>query len=106
MPVRGRCAHVTHVDTELNIAMRTVSGTLRPTNTNWLALLNNIEPPQNRRDRATLQAQQRTYHAPIKVILREPPKSRLISRRLFVMEACATRESESNGAGYMRAVVE
>ena len=31
VPVWGRCAHVQHVDTQLNIAMRTVSGALRPT---------------------------------------------------------------------------
>ena len=31
VPVWGRCAHVQHVDTQLKIAMRTVSGALRPT---------------------------------------------------------------------------
>ena len=30
-------------------------GALRPTNINWLPVLSNIEPPQIRRDRATLQ---------------------------------------------------
>ena len=55
VPAWGRCAHVQHVDTQLNIAMRTVSGALRPTNINWLPVLSNIEPPQIRRDRATLQ---------------------------------------------------
>ena len=69
----------------------TVSGTLRPTNINWLPVLSNIESPQIRRDRATLQeykkAQQLTDRVPIKEILREPPKSRLKSRRPFVIEA-------------------
>ncbi len=55
VPVSGRCAHVQQVDTQLNIAMRTVSGALRPTDINWLPVLSNIEPPQIRRDRATLQ---------------------------------------------------
>ena len=91
VPVWGRCAHVQHVDTQLNIAMRTVSGPLRPTNTNWLPVPSNIEPRQIRRDRATLQeykkAQQLTERVPIKEILREPPKSRLRSRRHFVTEA-------------------
>ena len=36
VPMWGRCAHVQHVDTQLNIAMRTVSGALRSTNINWL----------------------------------------------------------------------
>ena len=83
-----RCAHVQHVDTQLTIAMRTVSGVLRPTNINWLPVLTNIKPPQIRRDRATLQgykkAQQRTDGVPIKEGLREPPKSRVRSRRPFV----------------------
>ena len=89
--VAGRCAHVQHVDTQLNIAMRTVSGALRPTNINWLPVLSNIEPPQIRRDRATLheykEAQQLTDCVPIKEIIREPPKSPLRSRRPFVAEA-------------------
>ena len=54
-------------------------------------MLSNIEPPQIRRDRATLQeykkAQQLTDRVPIKEILREPPMSRLRSRRPFVAEA-------------------
>ena len=54
VPVWGRCAHVQHIDTQLNIAMRTVSGALKPTNINWLPVLSSIEPPQIRRDRATL----------------------------------------------------
>ena len=91
VPVWGRCAHVQHIDTQLNIAMRTVSGALRPTNINWLPVLSNIEPPQIRRDRATLleykKAQQLTDRVPIKEILREPPMSRLKSRRPFMIEA-------------------
>ena len=83
VPVWRRCAHVQHVDTQLNIAMCTVSGALRPTNINWLPVLSNIEPPQIRRYRATLQkykkAKQVTDHVPIKEIVREPPKSRLRS---------------------------
>ena len=71
--------------------MRTVSGALRPTNINRLPVLSNIEPPQIRRDRATLQeykkAQQLTECVPIKEILREPTMSRLKSRRPFVAEA-------------------
>ena len=71
--------------------MRTVSGALRQTNINWLPVLSNIEPPQIRRDRVTLQAhkkaQQLTDRVPINEIVREPPKSRLRSRRPFVAEA-------------------
>ena len=73
-PVWGRCAHAQHTDTQLSIAMRTVSGALRATNINWLPVLSNIEPPQIRRDCATLQeykkAHQLTDRVPIKEILR------------------------------------
>ena len=69
--------YVQHVDTQLNIAMRTVSGALRPTNINWLPVLSNIEPPQIRFDRATLheykKAQQLTDCVPIKEILVSQP---------------------------------
>ena len=40
--VRGRWAHVQHVDTQFNIAMRTDPGALRPTNINCLPVLSNI----------------------------------------------------------------
>ncbi len=76
----------------------TISGTLRPTNINWRPVLSNIEPPQIRRDGATLQEykkyQQLMDYVPIKEILCEPPKSGLRSRRPFVIEAAR------NGAGY------
>ena len=58
---------------------------------NWLPVLSNIEPPQIRRNRATLleykKDQQLTDRVPINEILREPPMSRLKSRRPFVIEA-------------------
>ena len=64
---------------------------IQPTNINWLPVLSNIEPPQIRRDRATLleykKVQQLTDRVPIKEILREPPMSRRKSRRPFVIEA-------------------
>ena len=53
--------------------MRAVSRALRPTNTNWLSVLSNIEPPQIRRDRATLQEYKKAQQLadrPIKEILR------------------------------------
>ena len=70
--------------------MCTISGALRLTHINLLYVLSNIESPQIRRDRATLQeykkAQQLTDGVPIKEIIRESPKSRLRSRRSFVIE--------------------
>ena len=84
MALWGRCAHVQHVDTQLNIAMRTVSGALRPTNINWLPVLSNMEPPQIRRDRRSTR---RLSSSRIVSPSREPPKARLRSRRPFVTEA-------------------
>ena len=108
VPLWGRCAHVQHIDTQLNIAMRTISGTLRPTNINWLPVLSNIEPPQIRRDHATLQeykkAQQLTDRVPIKEILREPPMSRISPA--FRDRGCTTCECKSSGAGDMGAVMD
>ena len=53
-------------------------------------MLINTHPPQIRRDRATLQEYKKAQHlsgrVPIKEILCEPPKSRLRSRRPFVIE--------------------
>ena len=92
MSVRGRCAHVQHVDTQLNIAMRTVSGPLIPTNINWLLVLSNIEPPQIRRDRAIWQEYKKAHGSAHGSCSHqgdptEPPNSRLRSRRPFVIEA-------------------
>ena len=62
---------------QLNIAKRTVSGILRPTNINLLPVLSDIEPPQ----------ECKKAHASTKEILSEPPNSHLISRQRFVIVA-------------------
>ena len=68
-----------------------MSSTLIPNLTSRCVPSQAPEPPQIRRDRATLQeykkAQQLTDCVPIKEILREPAMSRLRSRRPFVAEA-------------------
>ena len=91
MSVWGRCAHVQHIDGQLNIAMRTVSGALKPTNVNWLPVLSNIEPHRFAVTvlpcRTTIRLSSSRIVFPIKELLREPPMSRLKYRRLFVIEA-------------------
>ena len=68
--------------------MRTVSGALRPTNINWLPVLSNIEPPQIRRDRATLleykKAQQLMDRVPISALASDPCSPSV--RRVVVQE--------------------
>ena len=52
-PVWSRSSYTRLVDVQLNEAMRTVSGTLRPTPLPWLPVLSHIAPPHLRRKEAT-----------------------------------------------------
>jgi len=52
-PTWSRSAHTSLVDVALNHTMRLISGTLRPTPTQWLPVLCNIVPPHLRRRAAT-----------------------------------------------------
>ena len=68
-------------------------------------------PSPLRRNRATQQAhndaKQPTDHVPVNETLREPPKSRINSRRYFVTEAARLASlNRPNDAGNIRAVVE
>lgn len=51
-PVWLNSAHVAKVDSQLNIAMRTITGAIRSTPTQWLSTLSNIAPPVLRRQNA------------------------------------------------------
>lgn len=42
------------IDIQLNVAMRTITGTVRYTPTQWLPVLAHIDPPEVRRQRASL----------------------------------------------------
>lgn len=48
-PVWINSHHTNLVDTQINQTMRTISGTIRTTQTAWLPVLSNIAPPQTRR---------------------------------------------------------
>jgi len=52
-PVWSRSPYTRLVDVQLNEAMRTVSGTLRPTLLPWLLVISHIAPPHLRRKEAT-----------------------------------------------------
>jgi len=52
-PVWSRSSHVSLVDSQLNNAMRLLSGCVRPMQTPWLPVLANIAPPALRRRSAT-----------------------------------------------------
>ena len=52
-PVWRNFVHTTLVDVELNNTMRTITGAVRCTRTDWLPVLSNITPPDIRREVAT-----------------------------------------------------
>ena len=82
VPVLPLCCTPSPLHVHVTVALHSI---------NWLPVLSNIEPPQMRRDRATLQEYKKAQHltdcVPIKEIVREPTMSRLRSRRPFVAEA-------------------
>lgn len=53
-PVWMNSAHVSKIDSQLNVTMRMITGTIRSTPINWLPVLCNIAPPSLRRSVALL----------------------------------------------------
>lgn len=49
-PVWGHSKHIGHIDTKLNICMRTISGLIKSTPIQWLPILSNIVPQKLRRE--------------------------------------------------------
>ena len=109
VPVWGRCAQ--HVDTQLNIAMRTVSGVLIPTNINWLPVLSNIELPHADSPwpchpawvQEVPAAHGSCYHQ------WDPTWATQVASQIlptFRDRGCTSRESKPNGAGEMGSVVD
>jgi hypothetical protein len=82
-PVWGSSSHTKKLDTMLNAAMRTVSGALKSTKTEWLPTLANIAPPRIRRDHIASNFFHRlaaSPHLPAQRLLENPPPRRLKSR--------------------------
>lgn len=85
-PVWYRSSHVNIVDTQLNIAMRTITGAVVSTPVPWLHVLSNIAPPHLRRQAAARNEwikcfnAPRNYRLPIAVELENPPPGRLTLR--------------------------
>lgn len=75
--------HVDKVDTQLNAAMRTITGAVDPTPVPWLHVLSNIAPPEIRRKLAVHKMwkncldESRNYILPIRPELENPPPHRL-----------------------------
>ena len=85
-PVWERSAHTHQIDTQLNRAMRTITGTVSSTPNPWLPVLSNIAPPNIRR----AQASRREYNKaicspqiPLHHLLSSTPNPRLRSRHPF-----------------------
>lgn len=78
--------HVNKVDTQLNIAMRTITGSVGSTPVPWLHVLSNIAPPHLRRKSAANKEWNKcfngptNYSLPMRIELEYPPPIRLTSR--------------------------
>lgn len=84
-PVWMNSVHVSKVDSQLNAAMRIISGTLKSTPLPWLPVLANITPPDIRRKHA-LKREWSKYQVtpelfPISKDLQSLPPDRLVSRK-------------------------
>ena len=87
-PTWTRSAHTNKVDVQLNSTMRTISGAMRPTPTQWLPVMANITPPHLRREEATqnrlIQIELTDEETPLKNALQNAPVTeRLKSRKPF-----------------------
>ena len=91
-PVWCRSAHCHNIDTAINGALRTMTGCLRPTPLDNLSILAGIQPPEFRREEATLSLARRALdpnhllHAKVCAYPNELPR-RLKSRHPFVPAA-------------------
>lgn len=54
-PVWMNSAHVKKVDTQIYVALRLISGTVQPTEIEWLYVLSNIIPANISREEAAIQ---------------------------------------------------
>jgi len=52
-PVWMRSIHCKKIDVQLNVAMRTITGTVRSTPTQWLPILSHIDPSEVRKQRVS-----------------------------------------------------
>ncbi|XP_055714418.1 uncharacterized protein LOC129808670 [Phlebotomus papatasi] len=84
-PVWAGSRHCKKVDTQLNSTMRHITGTLKPTQTQWLPVLANIAPPHIRRNEATLRewSKAQLVTTPLQNIVNNAPSLRLKSRNPF-----------------------
>ena len=86
-PVWRNSAHTKLVDVQLNNTMRTITGSVRCTRTDWLPVLSNIAPADIRRELATSKMILRTRGKPELPLLTDidfHPRPRLKSRRPIV----------------------
>lgn len=82
--------HISKVDTQLNAAMRTVSGTISSTPIAWLPVLSNIAPPELRRQHAIKKLWDKYQTMPDKFCISQDlinlPVTRLKSRKPIWLE--------------------
>ena len=86
-PVWNRSSHSKLIDSKLRDSMRTISGSLKPTPTQWLPVMSSIAPPHLRREEMSQkwhQVLKEDRNIPLKqVITGAPTTHRLKSRKPF-----------------------
>lgn len=83
-PVWLNSVHTKIIDTQLNVAMRLISGTIKSTPVEWLPLLSHIPPPNLRRQHALLREFQKLLNnpqLPIHTYVADANSHRLRSRK-------------------------
>lgn len=98
-PIWLNSHHVRKVDTQLNITMRLISGTLKATPVEWLPKLANLAPPNLRRKQALLREYDKVCtnpNIPLNNDLSTLYESRLVSRNPPIMLAKHLREDNFN----------
>ena len=88
-PVWSRSAHTNLVDVKLRDSMRTITGCLKSTPTQWLPVLSRITPPHLRREEMNqkwIQKAEQNNNTPLpKIYQKAPSSSRLKTRSPFYL---------------------
>ena len=103
-PVWSHSAYSKLVDNQLNMAMHTIAGVLRPTQRPWLPVLSNIAPPHLRRKEATvklLKTIKSNTALPFYTDLLLHPLARLPSRCAIWMDETPEDDSKLSVEGRM-----
>lgn len=92
VPVWKGSRHTALVDVQLNQAMRSITGTVKPTNTEWLPTLANIQLPDLRKKSSTLKEYNKitaNQDLPLLIYSSKMDTDKLKSRKSFCISGIA-----------------